>query len=241
AREHMSTNVLLEMIDTYSLHYIRNSSYAGYHPRKVLDQVAIWFVPMMNPDGVTLVQSGAKSVKNGALATKINGGTNFARWKANVRGVDLNDNFDAGWKSVKSSVTKPNFSGYKGPRAFSEPESVALRDFVLKHSFKSYISYHSSGQIIYWFQWQKGAQATRDLTLARKITSLTGYSVVAPMYLRGSGSSADWFIEKTKMPGLTIEISPYVGNKPVPISHWDRIWKQNHKVGLFVAQDASKR
>jgi len=241
AREHMSTNVVMEMLDTYGFHYLNKTKYAGFNVRSTLDAVSIWFVPMMNPDGVTLVQSGAKAVKNGALATRINGSSNFARWKANVRGVDLNDNFDANWNKVKSSTKKPAFQGYGGPRAFSEPESVALRDFVRKHSFKTYISYHSSGQVVYWFQWQKGAQAARDITLARRITSLTGYSIVPPMYLPGSGSSADWFIHEKKMPGLTIEISPYVGNRPIPLTYWDRIWKQNHKVGLFVAQDAAKR
>ena len=241
AREHMSTNVVLEMLDTYGFHYLNKTKYAGFNVRSTLDAVSIWFVPMMNPDGVTLVQSGAKAVKNGALATRINGSSNFARWKANVRGVDLNDNFDANWNKVKPSTKKPAFQGYGGPRAFSEPESVALRDFVRKHSFKTYISYHSSGQVVYWFQWQKGAQAARDITLARRITSLTGYSIVPPMYLPGSGSSADWFIHEKKMPGLTIEISPYVGNRPIPLTYWDRIWKQNHRVGLFVAQDAAKR
>ena len=241
AREHMSTNVVMEMLDTYGFHYLNKTKYAGFNVRSSLDAVSIWFVPMMNPDGVTLVQSGAKAVKNGSLATRINGSSNFARWKANVRGVDLNDNFDANWNKVKSSTKKPAFQGYGGPRAFSEPESVALRDFVRRHSFKTYISYHSSGQVVYWFQWQKGAQAARDITLARRITSLTGYSIVPPMYLPGSGSSADWFIHEKKMPGLTIEISPYVGNRPIPLKYWDRIWKQNHKVGLFVAQDAAKR
>lgn len=241
AREHMSTNVVLEMLDTYSYHYLNKSNYAGYNVKSTLDAVSMWFVPMMNPDGVTLVQAGAKGVKNGALATKINGSTNFARWKANVRGVDLNENFDGGWNKIKSSTTKPSFASYKGPRAFSEPEAVALRDFVRKHSFKTYISYHSSGQIVFWFQWQKGAQAARDLTLARRVSSLTGYSVVPPYYLLGSGSSADWFIDEKKMPGLTIEISPFVGNRPVPLAYWDRIWKQNYKVGLFIAQEAAKR
>lgn len=241
AREHMSTNVVLEMLDTYSFHYLNKTNYAGYNVKSTLDTVSIWFVPMMNPDGVTLVQAGAKAVKNGVLATKINGGSNFARWKANVRGVDLNENFDGGWENIKSSTTKPSFASYRGPRAFSEPEAVALRDFVRKHSFKTYISYHSSGQIVYWFQWQKGAQATRDLTLARRVSNLTGYSVVPPYYLLGSGSSADWFIDEKKMPGLTIEISPYVSNRSVPLAYWDRIWKQNYKVGLFIAQDASKR
>lgn len=242
AREHMSTNVLLEMLDTYSFQYLKNLTYEGFPSRSILNNVSIWFVPMMNPDGVTLVQSGANSVQNGALATKINNGsTNFQAWKANVRGVDLNDNFDSGWEKITSTVNEPSPSGYRGPRVFSEPESQALRNFVLSRDFKGYYSYHTSGQIIYWFQFQKGTQASRDLNLARKVSSLTGYQIVPPMYKLGSGASTDWFIETSKMPGLVIEISPYVGNKTVPLAYWDSIWKQNRKVGLFLAKDADSR
>ena len=62
-----------------------------------------------------------------------------------------------------------------------------------------------------------------------------------PQYLPGSGSSADWFIQQTKMPGITLEISPYIGEKQVPLEKWDAIWRQNNKVGLYLALEASKR
>lgn len=242
AREHMTTNVILEMLDTYSAHYLKNSNYEGYSPRSLLNNVSIWFIPILNPDGVTLVQSGANGVKNGQLATKINkGSTNFQAWKANVRGVDLNDNFDSNWDKINSTVKSPSPSGYRGPRVFSEPESRALRDFVLSRDFKGYYSYHSSGQIIYWFNFQKDGQATRDITIARNISSLTGYRIVPPMFIVGTGASTDWFIKQTKMPGLVIEISPYVGNKPVPIANWDSVWKLNRKVGLYLAKEANSR
>lgn len=241
AREHMTTNVLAEMIDTYSIHYENKSVYGGYNVRNTLEQTAIWFVPMMNPDGVTLVQSGPKSLKNGELATKINGSLNFNRWKANVRGVDLNDNFASGWEKIKGGNKKPAYMAYKGPSTFSEPEAKALRDFVKKHKFKTYVSYHSSGQIMYWFNYQKAAQSKRDQALAKSLSKITGYKVMPPQYLPGSGSSADWFIQETKMPGITLEISPYVGEKPVPLTKWDAIWRQNNKVGLYLATEASKR
>ncbi|AYC28920.1 M14 family zinc carboxypeptidase [Paenisporosarcina cavernae] len=242
AREHMTTNVLLEMMDSYSIHYRNNASWAGYKPREVLDKVAIWFVPMMNPDGVTLVQGGMKAVKNGELARKINGGsTNFARWKSNVRGVDLNNNFDSEWSALNVSAKKPAYHLYKGPKAFSEPESQALRDFINSRDFLSNMSYHTSGQVIYWFNWQKGSDLNRDVGLAGKVSRLTGYRVLDPMYLIGSGSSADWFIQEKKRPALTIEISPFVGDRPVPTSYWPAIWKQNHKVGMFIATEAASR
>lgn len=241
AREHMTTNVVAEMIDTYSIHYENKSVYGGYNVRQALDQTAIWFIPMMNPDGVKLVQSGPTSMKNGALATKINGNSNFNRWKSNIRGVDLNDNFASGWDKIKGGHKQPAYMAYKGPSAFSEPESKAFRDFVKKHKFKTYISYHSSGQIMYWFNYQKTAESKRDQALAKTLSKLTGYKVMPPQYLPGSGASADWFIQETKMPGITLEISPYIGEQPVPLSKWDAIWRQNHKVGLYLAQEASKR
>lgn len=241
AREHMTTNLLLEMIDSYSLHYLKKSTVAGFNVRQVLDQTSIWFVPMVNPDGVTLVQSGRYAVKNGDLATRINGSTNFARWKANVRGVDLNDNFDSGWSLINSTIKKPSYMGYRGPRVFSEPEAVALKNFVEKHNFKSYISYHTAGQVLYWFMFQQQAQLARDIQYVNQLSAITGYTVMSPMYKRGSGASTDWFIQKTKNPAVTVEIGPYTGEKPVPHVYFDRVWKQNYKVGLHAANEAAKR
>ena len=241
AREHMTTNLLLEMIDSYSLHYLKKTTLGGFNVRQVLDQTSIWFVPMVNPDGVTLVQGGRNAVKNGALATRINGSTNFSRWKANVRGVDLNDNFDSGWSVINSSIKKPSYMGYRGPRVFSEPEAVALKNFVEKHDFKSYISYHSAGQVLYWFMFQQQAQLARDIQYVNQFSAITGYTVMAPMYKQGSGASTDWFIQKTKNPGITVEIGPYTGEKPVPHVYFDRVWKQNHKIGIHAANEAAKR
>jgi len=241
AREHMTTNLLLEMIDSYALHYLKKSTVGGFNVRQVLDQTSIWFVPMVNPDGVTLVQSGRYAVKNGDLATRINGSTNFARWKANVRGVDLNDNFDSGWSLINSTIKKPNYMGYRGPRVFSEPEAVALKNFVEKHNFKSYISYHTAGQVLYWFMFQQQAQLARDIQYVNQLSAITGYSVMSPLYKRGSGASTDWFIQKTKNPAVTVEIGPYTGEKPVPHVYFDRVWKQNYKVGLHAANEAAKR
>lgn len=94
---------------------------------------------------------------------------------------------------------------------------------------------------MYWFNYQKTAESKRDQALAKTLSKLTGYKVMPPQYLPGSGASADWFIQETKMPGITLEISPYIGEQPVPLSKWDAIWRQNHKVGLYLAQEASKR
>lgn len=242
AREHMTTNVLMEMIDQYTEAYRKGSNFAGYNVKKTLNQTKLWFVPMMNPDGVTLVQKGIgamdKDYQN-TLKKSNHGSSNFKRWKANGRGVDLNRNFDGLWEYL--ATTSKSYMNYKGESAFSEPESQAIKSFVQRHHFKTDLSYHSSGQIVYWFNFQKGSNLKRDLKLARSVARVTGYSVVPPLYYRGSGSSADWFILNQKKPGLTIEIAPYAGYGPVPSRYWYGVWYRNKSIGLFGAREASKR
>ena len=238
AREHMTTNVLLEMIDEYSLAYVRGSKFSNIDVRKTLDTTKIWFVPMMNPDGVTLVQGGVNAVVSKASVTKINGSANVARWKANIRGVDLNRNFEGGW-AQKSSAKVPSFKNFKGYSVFSEPEARALRDFVAKHQFKAYVSYHSSGQVIYWFHFQNATNLKRDKAFAQKMGNITGYSLMAPLYLPGSGASTDWFIQTYKKPALTMEIAVFAGEGPVPNSQWQNVWNKNKTIGLVSAQSAT--
>ncbi len=83
--------------------------------------VALWTVLAVNPDGAA------------------------AGRRANAHGVDLNRNFSFRW-----SGTEPQGSGYyAGPRPFSEPESKALRDFILDIRPDISIHFHQPwGQVL---------------------------------------------------------------------------------------------
>lgn len=70
AREYITTNLLMEMIDVYAYAYSKNLRVNGYPVRSILNNASIWFVPMVNPDGVTLVQKGHRSAKNPAYVLK---------------------------------------------------------------------------------------------------------------------------------------------------------------------------
>ncbi|WP_129689727.1 M14 family metallopeptidase [Gottfriedia acidiceleris] len=237
AREHMTTNVIMEMLDQYASAYEKNTKISGFDVRKSLSQTSIYFVPMVNPDGVMLVQKGASSTKNPNQVIKLNNGSkNFKAWKANVRGVDLNRQYPAGWNTISGNKSKPGPDNYKGTKALSEPEAKALYDFTNKHSFKNTVAYHSSGNIIFWHYNQSGTQLARDKAIATKLSKQTGYSLVAPAK-GGGGGYKDWYVAAKKRPGFTIEISPYVGNKPVPNSYFSSIMKKNLPVGLILANE----
>lgn len=237
AREHMTTNVLLEMIDEYSKSYVDGGNYGAYNPRELLNQVTLTFIPMLNPDGVKLVQGVYSAIQHGDFVRKINGRASVKRWKANARGVDLNRNFEVGNWAAFDAPTAPAFKNSKGTKPFSEPEAVALRDFIKQQTFAAYLSYHSSGQVIYYHYNQTGAQHTRDLAFAKKVAKATGYSLISPVKNMKTGASQDWFIAQFKKPALTIEISSYVGETVVPLSNWPRIWAQQKYVGLLAAKE----
>jgi g-D-glutamyl-meso-diaminopimelate peptidase len=239
AREHITTNLLMEMLDTYAFAYSNRSKVDNYDVEKILNKTTIWFVPMVNPDGVTLVQKGYKAVKNAKLVLKINkGSTDFSAWKANIRGVDLNRQYDADWKHICCDPGKPAPQNYRGPYPFSEPETQAMRDFTLAHHFQIAISYHSSGEIIYWHFHQSGERQKRDYRLASMLAKRTHYSLVKPKKNPSGGGYTDWFISRFKRPAFTPEVSKYAGKRPVPLSYFPSIWEKNQGIGLMMANEA---
>lgn len=239
AREHMTTNVLMEMLDQYAASYSANRSFNGYNVKTLLNKVSIWFVPMVNPDGVMLVQEGHLTAKNPKYVLQLNGNkTDFSSWKANIRGVDLNRQYPADWANIANNTGKPSPENFKGYKPLSEPEVLAVYNFTKAHPFKVAVAYHSSGRILYWNFRQAPAQYNRDYQIALKYSKLTGYSLVFPGPNPSGGGFTDWFIQDMKMPGFTPEISTHTFGKPVPIANFDTIWKENQAAGLMLAQEA---
>ncbi|UOQ50275.1 hypothetical protein MUN88_09555 [Gracilibacillus caseinilyticus] len=242
AREHMTTNVVMEMIDQYARAYAVNGTFNGYKVKEILDEVSIWFVPMVNPDGVTLVQKGYTSAKNPNQVLRLNNySKDFSSWKANIRGIDLNRQYPARWKYIQNAASSPGPAFYKGAAPLTEPEVMALYDFTNERDFKTTVAYHSSGQIIYWYFNNPFSTKARDKALAQKVSNITGYSLVAATTNPSGGGYKDWVIQEHQTPSLTIEISPYTYQEPVPLYRWGSIWNKNKTVGIYLAQEAGNR
>ncbi len=101
----------------------------------LLDRSTLYMVPCANPDGFEYSRN------------------HFAFWRKNRRrnsdgsfGVDLNRNFSVGFTPNKDTTSNV----YSGPTAFSEPETAALRDFVLDHkNITIALDYHSQGNVFF--------------------------------------------------------------------------------------------
>lgn len=243
AREWMTTSLNMELIDQYAAAYKGNKKIGGYNVKSLLNSSTLWFVPMVNPDGVTLQQQGLNAFPKSTHSSLIkmnNGSKNFKRWKANAKGIDLNRQYNAGWSAIKNSPKSPSYKNYKGKTPESAKEVKAIVSFVNEIKPEMAIAYHSSGEILYWNYKQNATNKKRDLVYAKKIGSMTGYSLVYPGPNPSGGGFTDWFIEKKKKPGFTPEIGKYVVETELPLSAWSRVWSQNKAVSLYAAQESIK-
>ena len=143
AREVISAEVALGIIDTLTKKYGKDDEIT-----KLVDERDFYVVPVVNPDGSMKVAE--EMAAKGDSAWRKNTRDNNEDGKINYNdGVDLNRNFDSPeWGSRRGSSSVPSSQTYRGPHAFSEPETAAIRDLVRAHDFKVSISYHSFSNLI---------------------------------------------------------------------------------------------
>ena len=219
-REHIVSLLAMSEID-YILHHPDMEISQGITIGELLSQVAIHIVPMSNPDGVTISQTGVlpKAFKNrypASVATK---------WKANAKGVDLNANFDADWHKYQSiyESTSPAYAGYKGTSPECAAESKALADYLRANRFDLILSYHTSGSLIYWSYDTKNHPEVNALNheIATSLSQQNGFPLDTPGATSTAGLS-DWTIQSLGIPSLTIEFA--ISTAPAPIREYEQIW-----------------
>ncbi|MFO7730627.1 MAG: M14 family metallopeptidase, partial [Spirochaetia bacterium] len=121
----------------------------------------------------------------------------------NARGVDLNRNWDARWEPVSEWR---NLEVDAGSRPFSEPETRALRDFVLSLKPEVIVSYHSQANGIYYSGKRDKWEPARSL--AQVYSEASGYPIPENRSLVGyriTGASGGYFYSK-RIPEITVEM-----------------------------------
>ena len=238
-REWMTATLLMQMIDAYALAFYQGERIDGYDPYELLARVSIWFVPMVNPDGVALSQQGASTAPDPAAVIRLNRGSGyFSAWKANGHGVDLNRQYPARWNHISNAAPHPGVSHYKGTAPLTEPEAQAMYAFACSRRFANHTAFHSSGNIIFWHFHQGGELRARTLTVAERLHQFTSYTLVPPQPIESGGGYKDWVVQDLQVPAFTIEVGTPSGNKAVPLAQYRQIWSQVRAVGLLLAQEA---
>ena len=206
AREWIAVEVPFLLAD----HLVKN---ADQDPIKQwLSQGEIWVAPMVNPDGHEYCR------------------TTERLWRKNRRqnadrsfGVDPNRNYGYMWGTlnVPTSSQVPSDETYVGPRAFSEPETQAVRDLIGRELFRGVITYHSYSQLIL-YPWGYTFTPIVDPTdlektpkLAQRMADLikgVHGAVYTPEQSSSlyptAGDTTDWSYGTYGIPSYTIELRP---------------------------------
>ncbi len=230
-REYMTSQLVMEQMEYYLDYYNKTFEKESYHD--IFDRVCVHVVPMANPDGVTISQSGFKGIRNASLRKKLKKmiGSRYPKnWKANARGVDLNNQFDHNFVYVKR-LRKGSYAGYGGKKPVSEKESKALVNLVKQVKPKAVVNYHAMGNVIYCRYGASKKMQKKVYRLSGKIRKLTGYSY---MGLTDNAGFANWLVCEEGIPSCTVEIGRNV--VPVPIKQFKTIWKKNKNVMAAAAK-----
>jgi PKD repeat protein len=188
-----------------------------------LDQQELWVIPLVNPDGRSIVEQGG----NTPILQRKNADTAYGNCVIPNIGVDLNRNANFKWGGPGSS-SSPCDQIYRGPSADSEPETVAL-EALLNNLFGDQngpelitsapptttgiiLNLHSDGNMamIPW-DWTSSSPPnnTELLSIVYRMSYFNGYRTGSSgkiLYI-SSGTLDDWAYGQLGIPTITFEVA----------------------------------
>lgn len=141
-----------EWISSASVTYIVNDLVEKWDSQPAHIKKVNWYVlPLHNPDGYEFTRTNNRMWRK-----------NRSKGNGKCMGVDLNRNYGYKWGG-KGTSNDPCQDIYRGPSAFSEPESSAVKSFIEKSNekFHAFLTFHSYGQWIL-YPWGYDKELTPD-------------------------------------------------------------------------------
>lgn len=204
----------------------------------------VWVAPLVNPDGHEHSRAQERL------------------WRKNRRrnddgsfGVDPNRNYGYMWGilDVPTSSHVPSDETYVGPRAFSEPETQAVRDLIGCERFAGVITYHSYSQLIL-YPWGYTEKPIPDVQHREQMVGMAQEMQTLIKAVHGkiyvpqqsselyptAGDTTDWTYGTYGIPSFTVELRPRTFEEGGFILPPDQIlatWEENRPAAFrFVEQ-----
>lgn len=228
--EWITSGILMKFLNEYANALTSETLLNGYDPSELYKETTLLAVPMVDPDGVDLVLNGPpEDPEYRDLVLKLNKGSkDFSGWKANIRGVDLNNQFPARWELEQVRKPKaPAPRDYPGTAPLTEPEAVVMAEAAEKYHFDRVIALHTQGKELYWgFEGEEPMPISGEM--AEEFEKVSGYKAIR--YVDSYAGYKDWFIQEYRKPGFTIELG--IGVNPLPLRQFDKIYEDTRGIML---------
>ncbi len=210
AREHLTTEQALATLKWLTQDY-------GTDPTvtRLVNTREIFIIFALNPDGMQYDLTGNP----------------FRAWRKNRQpnagpsvGTDLNRNYGYRFGCCGGSSGSGKNIEYRGPHAFSAPETRALRDFVQSRvingvqQIRTHITLHTNGELILWPYGYTKKNVPTDMTgldhkvfasLGRAMARTNGYTAEqsSDLYIT-DGDQIDWLYATYRIFTYTFELYP---------------------------------
>ncbi len=238
AREWITVEMALYLADYLLAQYSTNPQLQAD-----LDRLQVWIVPVVNPDGYAYSAST----------------TGYRYWRKNRRnngggtfGVDLNRNWGYQWGLLSGGSSNSADDTYFGTAPFSEPELVALRNFINGlTNFKSFVSYHSYSEL-YLRPWghttsdPPGEQTLRSVAQRNisRIAAVNGHTYSENISYTSSGEATDFIWQEKRVAAFTPELRPTccpgnAGFSPAPTEILPTC-RENYPAATALIHDAAR-
>ena len=184
--------------------------YLTANPKVIPAGVKITVIPVLNPDGLRKV-TGKEGRFNASDVSPSSDVRISGRFNAN--NVDLNRNFDCDWQAKGVWMTE-TVSG--GSKAFSEPESIAFKNYVEAKNPTAVVVWYSSAGGVFSSSCHNGVlPATKTLTNAyanaSKYPAYESYD-----FYKLTGDMPNWLAKKN-IPAISVLLT----------THQDTEWTKN--------------
>jgi hypothetical protein len=248
AREFYSSKFLMKFTNQFLLS-LKSDSCIYKNASKYLEEYIIYIVPLANPDGLKIAQQDWKGIESHREEiSKIKRIGPYSDWKANGKGIDLNNNFDDGNFHLKHGrlfEEKPASQGHKGSFPGEAIEAKLIQNLVDSIHPLITLSFHTKGDVLFWAdrgthtkfrgldtKLNKKVAQECDLIMARVSQKPKDYAAGLENYVRA----------KTGSIGVCVELSKS-NNKEAqnpPSQFLDLVWKKCKNLPLIYLDEFSR-
>jgi hypothetical protein len=176
--------------------------YLTNNPEIIPENLKISIIPVLNPDGLfdVIGLKGRFTIEDVPLVVEP-----FGLGRFNANDVDLNRNFDCKWQPTSS--WRGNVVD-AGTSAFSEPEALALKNYVEKINPSAAIFWHSQANTVYASECENGV-IPETIDIMNLYSEAAGYNSVVSFDAYEVTGDAEGWLASIGIPAITVEMKTH--------------------------------